>query len=145
MPIATPEVYAAMLDKAKRDSFANPAINVSSSQTLNAALRGPGPWQLCGAFGTGATTLIKTSRNGRRAVALTDSGQAWVLDTRTFDLLGVFTHGAAVSFAGLSDVMFFGSASPSSFRVYRSLLKSRPYSLAESLTKHSSVPSGETS
>jgi fructose-bisphosphate aldolase class II len=40
MPIATPEVYAEMLDKAKRDSFAFPAINVSSSQTLNAALRG---------------------------------------------------------------------------------------------------------
>ncbi|MGZ4444375.1 MAG: class II fructose-bisphosphate aldolase, partial [Nocardioidaceae bacterium] len=40
MPIATPEVYAEMLDKAKRDSFAYPAINVSSSQTLNAALKG---------------------------------------------------------------------------------------------------------
>ncbi len=40
MPIATPEVYAAMLDKAKSDSFAFPAINVSSSQTLNAALAG---------------------------------------------------------------------------------------------------------
>jgi len=40
MPIATPEIYAEMLDKAKRDSFAFPAINVSSSQTLNAALAG---------------------------------------------------------------------------------------------------------
>src|SRR3954465_5887564 len=40
MPIATPEKYAEMLDKAKRESFAYPAINVSSSQTLNAALRG---------------------------------------------------------------------------------------------------------
>jgi fructose-bisphosphate aldolase class II len=40
MPIATPESYAEMLDKAKRDSFAFPAINVSSSQTLNAALAG---------------------------------------------------------------------------------------------------------
>jgi len=40
MPIATPEVYAEMLDKAKRGSFAYPAINVSSSQTLNAALAG---------------------------------------------------------------------------------------------------------
>jgi fructose-bisphosphate aldolase class II len=40
MPIATPEVYAEMLDKAKRDSFAYPAINVTSSQTLNAALQG---------------------------------------------------------------------------------------------------------
>src|SRR5215218_1767118 len=40
MPIATPEKYAEMLDAAKRDAFAFPAINVSSSQTLNAALKG---------------------------------------------------------------------------------------------------------
>ena len=40
MPIATPEVYAQMLDAAKAGSFAFPAINVSSSQTLNAALQG---------------------------------------------------------------------------------------------------------
>jgi fructose-bisphosphate aldolase class II len=40
MPIATPEVYAEMLDRAKAQSFAYPAINVSSSQTLNAAIRG---------------------------------------------------------------------------------------------------------
>ena len=40
MPIATPEVYAEMLDRAKAGRFAYPAINVSSSQTLNAALRG---------------------------------------------------------------------------------------------------------
>jgi len=40
MPIASPEVYAAMLDRAKDGAFAYPAINVTSSQTLNAALRG---------------------------------------------------------------------------------------------------------
>ena len=40
MPIATPEVYAQMLDRAKDQGFAYPAINVTSSQTLNAALRG---------------------------------------------------------------------------------------------------------
>jgi fructose-bisphosphate aldolase, class II len=40
MPIATPEVYAQMLDHAKEHGFAYPAINVTSSQTLNAALRG---------------------------------------------------------------------------------------------------------
>src|SRR4029078_11168867 len=40
MPIATPETYAQMLDTAKEKSFAFPAINVSSSQTLNAALKG---------------------------------------------------------------------------------------------------------
>src|ERR1700704_3351841 len=40
MPIATPEVYAQMLDPAKERGYAYPAINVTSSQTLNAALRG---------------------------------------------------------------------------------------------------------
>jgi fructose-bisphosphate aldolase class II len=40
MPIATPEIYAHMLDTAKERGFAYPAINVTSSQTLNAALRG---------------------------------------------------------------------------------------------------------
>ena len=40
MPIATPEVYAEMLDRAKAGAFAYPAINVTSSQTLNAALQG---------------------------------------------------------------------------------------------------------
>src|SRR6476659_3466987 len=40
MPIATPEIYAQMLDTAKKSAFAFPAINVSSSQTLNAALKG---------------------------------------------------------------------------------------------------------
>ncbi len=40
MPIATPEVYAQMLDTAKETGFAFPSINVTSSQTLNAALRG---------------------------------------------------------------------------------------------------------
>ncbi|MEO6822660.1 MAG: class II fructose-bisphosphate aldolase [Candidatus Nanopelagicales bacterium] len=40
MPIATPETYAAMLDRAKSGAFAYPAINCTSSQTIVAALRG---------------------------------------------------------------------------------------------------------
>ncbi|MCF8540951.1 MAG: class II fructose-bisphosphate aldolase [Aurantimicrobium sp.] len=40
MPIATPDQYSAMLDRAKAAGFAYPAINVSSTQTLNAALQG---------------------------------------------------------------------------------------------------------
>jgi fructose-bisphosphate aldolase class II len=40
MPIATPDRYVAMLDRAKEGGFAYPAINVTSSQTLNAALQG---------------------------------------------------------------------------------------------------------
>ena len=40
MPIATPEIYAEMIDRAKAGGFAYPAVNVTSSQTLNAALAG---------------------------------------------------------------------------------------------------------
>ncbi len=40
MPVATPEIYAQMLDTAKQRGFAYPSINVTSSQTLNAALKG---------------------------------------------------------------------------------------------------------
>ncbi len=40
MPVATPEIYAEMIDRAKKGAFAYPAINVTSSQGLNAALAG---------------------------------------------------------------------------------------------------------
>ncbi len=40
MPIATPDAYAEMLDRAKAGAYAYPAINVTSSQTLTAALQG---------------------------------------------------------------------------------------------------------
>jgi fructose-bisphosphate aldolase class II len=40
MPIATPEFYAEMLDRAKKHSFAFPAINCTSSETVNAAIKG---------------------------------------------------------------------------------------------------------
>lgn len=40
MPVADPDAYAAMLDRARAEGFAYPAINVSSSETLHGALRG---------------------------------------------------------------------------------------------------------
>jgi fructose-bisphosphate aldolase class II len=40
MPIATPDQYAEMLDRAKSNGFAYPAINVSSSSTINGILQG---------------------------------------------------------------------------------------------------------
>lgn len=40
MPIATPEVYAEMLARAKQDAYAFPAINCTSSETVNAAIKG---------------------------------------------------------------------------------------------------------
>ncbi len=40
MPVATPEQYAEMLDRAKTEGFAYPAVNVSSSSTINSVLQG---------------------------------------------------------------------------------------------------------
>jgi fructose-bisphosphate aldolase class II len=40
MAIATPEVYNEMIDRAKAGKFAYPAVNVTSSQTITAALQG---------------------------------------------------------------------------------------------------------
>ncbi len=40
MPIATPEVYQEMFEKAKAGGFAYPAINCTSSQTVIAAIQG---------------------------------------------------------------------------------------------------------
>ena len=40
MPIATPDTYKAMLASAQGGAYAFPAINVTSSETINAAMRG---------------------------------------------------------------------------------------------------------
>src|SRR5699024_3547796 len=40
MPIATPEQYKDMLDRARKEGFAYPAINCTSSETINAAIKG---------------------------------------------------------------------------------------------------------
>jgi fructose-bisphosphate aldolase class II len=42
MPLPTPEQYAAMIDAAASGGYAYPAINVTSTQTLNAAIAGFG-------------------------------------------------------------------------------------------------------
>jgi fructose-bisphosphate aldolase class II len=64
MPIADPKTYKQMLDAARAGKFAYPAINISSSESLNAALRGfaeaksDGIVQVStggGEFGSGAT------------------------------------------------------------------------------------------
>ena len=40
MPVATPEQYAKMLDAAQANNYAYPAINIGSTETANAALKG---------------------------------------------------------------------------------------------------------
>ena len=40
MPIATPQAYRPMIDTAKSQSFAFPAVNCVGSEAVNAALKG---------------------------------------------------------------------------------------------------------
>jgi fructose-bisphosphate aldolase class II len=56
MPPATPAQYAEMLDAAEAGGYAIPAVNVASSTTLNAAIRG---------FVTaGSDGIVQVSRGG---------------------------------------------------------------------------------
>ncbi len=86
MPIATPEVYAEMLDRAKERGFAYPAINVTSSQTLNAALRGFAD--------AGSDGIVQISTGGERETPLLGSVEhlrvnLWGRDWHDDDSLGV--------------------------------------------------------
>ena len=90
MPIATPERYAEMLDAAKTKSFAYPAINVSSSQTLNAALQG---FAEAGSDGiiqisTGHRTPVRGSGPGGHGKPQNDQTDfnSWEIHTTTFPL-----------------------------------------------------------
>jgi fructose-bisphosphate aldolase class II len=76
MPVSTPEQYRAMLDAARDGGYAYPAVNVTSSQTLNAAIRGfveagsDGIVQVStggGEFASGTT--VKDMALGARALA----------------------------------------------------------------------------
>src|SRR4051794_41429776 len=40
MPVTDPQTYARMLDVAREGKYAYPAINITSTETVNAALRG---------------------------------------------------------------------------------------------------------
>lgn len=76
MPIATPEVYNQMLDTAKKDGFAFPAINCTSSETINAAIKGFAEAESDGIiqFSTGGAQFgsglgVKNKVAGARALA----------------------------------------------------------------------------
>src|SRR5438874_7724506 len=73
MPLATPAQYAEMFDAAKAGGYAFPAVNVSSSTTLNAALRG---------FVTaGSDGLVQVSRGGCESFGI---GEKRAYDPRTW-------------------------------------------------------------
>ena len=76
MPIATPEVYNQMLDTAKKNGFAFPAINCTSSETINAAIKGFAEAESDGIiqFSTGGAEFgsglgVKNKVAGARALA----------------------------------------------------------------------------
>jgi fructose-bisphosphate aldolase, class II len=56
MPLATPVQYAEMLDAAKAGGYAIPAVNVTSSTTLNAAIQG--------FVAAGSDGIVQVSRGG---------------------------------------------------------------------------------
>ena len=60
MPVASTEEYAAIIDHAKANGFALPAINVSSSQTINAVLQG--------LTEAGSDGIIQVSTGDRKSV-----------------------------------------------------------------------------
>jgi fructose-bisphosphate aldolase, class II len=69
MPIATPERYAQMLDAAHSGGYAYPAVNVTSSDTLNAALTGFAD--------AGSDGIVQITAGG--AAALSGGGSAHAL------------------------------------------------------------------
>jgi WD40 repeat protein len=90
-------------ERAPAPDGCNARLSPVIGATGPAALGAGGPWQYCGAYGTGGAHLIKVSADSRRTAVLTDSGQAWVLDTGGFAARGPFSHGnGAISFVGLS-------------------------------------------
>ncbi len=86
MPIATPEVYAEMLDRAKAGKFAYPAINCTSSQTIVAAMRGFAEAESDG--------IIQVSWGGAEFA----SGQAVKSMVAGAEALAVFAHSIAKSY-----------------------------------------------
>ena len=86
MPIATPEVYNEMLDRAKEGGFAFPAINCTSSETINAALKGFADAESDG--------IIQFSTGG----AEFGSGQSVKNKVKGAVALAAFAHEAAKSY-----------------------------------------------
>lgn len=80
MPIVNFEKYGEMLDRAKKGKFAYPAINISSNETINAALKGfadaksDGIIQVSTGAGEFASGSLKDMVLG--AIALADHAQA---------------------------------------------------------------------
>jgi fructose-bisphosphate aldolase, class II len=85
MPLTTPDEYREMLDAARAGGFAYPAVNVSSSETLNAALRGFAEARTDGIvqITTGAATYLAGPAGDMAAGARAFAAFAHVLAARS--------------------------------------------------------------
>jgi fructose-bisphosphate aldolase, class II len=98
MPIATPAQYREMIDAARAGGFAYPAVNVSSSETLNAALRGFGEARSDGIvqLTTGAARYLSGSTGDMAAGAQALAEFAHVVGARSPVLIALHTDHATV-------------------------------------------------
>jgi fructose-bisphosphate aldolase class II len=96
MPIATPQQYRDMIDAARAGKFAYPAVNVSSSETLNAALRGFADARSDGIvqITTGAARYLSGSAEDMAAGAQAFAEFAHVLAERSPVLIALHTDHA---------------------------------------------------
>jgi fructose-bisphosphate aldolase class II len=93
MPIADPAQFAEMLDTAKHKGFAYPSVNVTSSETLNAALRGFSEADSDGIvqISTGGAAYLSGSVNDKVTGAIALSELAHVLAEHYPSRIGLHT------------------------------------------------------
>src|SRR3954454_7064059 len=93
MPLATPHEYRQMIDAARAGRFAYPAVNVTSSETLNAALRGFAEARSDGIIQmtTSAAAYLAGPGTDMAAGALGVAKLAHVLAARSPVLIGLHT------------------------------------------------------
>jgi fructose-bisphosphate aldolase, class II len=91
MPLPTPDQYRAMIDAAAADRFAYPAVNVTSTQTLTAAIRGFAE--------AGADGIVQVTTGG--ASYLAGSSADPVLGARAFAAVAHELAAAAPVFVAL--------------------------------------------
>jgi fructose-bisphosphate aldolase, class II len=96
MPLATPVQYREMIYAARAGGFAYPAVNVTSSQTLNAALRGLAEARSDGIvqITTGAAAYLSGPANDMAAGAQAFAAFAQVLAARAPVLIALHTDHA---------------------------------------------------
>ena len=91
MPLPTPDQYRAMIDAAATDHFAYPAVHVTSTQTLNAAIRGFAE--------AGADGIVQVTTGGGAYLAGTSADP--VLGARAFAAVAHVLAAAAPVFVAL--------------------------------------------